>query len=90
MWPSTCWPRRSPTNGDATVQSLVESIKQFQMPQYDDTDRCEGCIPVKDAFRQQLDVVLRLLEKRLWGLCLDCYKSATGVNAGECRYEHPK
>lgn len=84
IWPSTTWPRPNGTIGD-----VVEKLKYFREPEYNDADKCECCEEIKIKFTEHLDTLKDIQKDRLWGLCLDCYK-AGGVKAGECRYEHAK
>ena len=84
IWPYTTWEKPNGTIGD-----VVEKLKYFREPGYNDADKCECCEDIKIKFTEHLDTVKDAQKVRLWGLCLDCYK-AGGVNEGECRYEHPK
>ncbi|KAK4541188.1 hypothetical protein LTR36_008262 [Oleoguttula mirabilis] len=81
IWPALVWP--------ATLGAIIEAIKDFRLPEYDDCDRCDSCEDVKMDFERAVLVVKMMQAVRLWGLCLDCFK-AGGLNAGECRYEHSK
>ena len=90
IWPSTVWDKpKGPTGIGFTIGDVVEKLKFFREPEYDNVDRCEFCEDVKIKFTEQLDTTKEEHEKRLWGLCLDCYK-AGGINPAECRYEHAK
>ena len=90
IWPSTCWGKSTDGNGgDDTVGNLVDKIKAFRVPVYDDADRCTGCVYVKERFTEELERIKESHAKRLWGLCLDCYKTG-GVDPASCRYEHLK
>lgn len=91
IYPSTTWRRED--DGDVessnSIGDMVEKIKLFREPEYDDADACEFCEDVKRSFTNKLKVLKREQADRLWGMCLDCYK-AGGANVGECRYEHAK
>ena len=88
--PSTQWARpRLPDYNGATIGGIVANLDDFREPEYDDCDKCEFCEGTKIKFAKQLDITKAALKDRLWGLCLDCFKTG-GVNAGECRYEHVK
>ena len=89
IFPSTAWVRDGEGRTTYTIGDIVDKIKTFRAPEYDDADRCEFCEDVEALFTQKLDVLRSEHEKRLWGMCLDCYK-AGGVNPGECRLEHAK
>ncbi|KAK3050839.1 hypothetical protein LTR09_007916 [Extremus antarcticus] len=90
IWPSTCWSWFDEgADKHITVGELVEKIKVFREPPYDDCDRCAGCFYVKENFTEELERVQEKHAKRLWGQCLDCYK-AGGTEQGECRYQHAK
>lgn len=84
VWPSTTWEK---PNG--TISDVVEKLRYFREPEYNDADKCECCEGIKIKFTEHLDTLKDIQKDRLWGLCLDCYK-AGGVNDGECRYEHAK
>lgn len=91
IFPSTTW-NRSEGNGGGrgfTIGDIVESVKAFRMPEYDNVDKCEFCEDVKMLFTTKLEALKKEHEKRLWGLCLDCYK-AGGINPAECRFHHAK
>ncbi|GAB7363131.1 hypothetical protein MBLNU230_g3420t1 [Neophaeotheca triangularis] len=81
VWPSTLWPQ--------TVGEVVERVRTFQVPEYDDSDGCEFCEGINRVFAMQLALVQRVHTTRLWGLCLDCFKSGE-VFQGQCRIEHAK
>ena len=90
IFPSTTWARPSAENATGvTIGQVVEKVRAFRKPEYDDVDACEFCEGVKALFTKQLKALKREHEKRLWGMCLDCYK-AGGINPGECRFEHAK
>lgn len=90
IYPSTIWPRADEGGRKAySIVDLVEKIKGFREPEYDNADQCEFCEDVKGLFSRKLEELRKVHGERLWGMCLDCYK-AGGVNAGECRYEHAK
>lgn len=90
IFPSTTWQRtNSKANKAFTVGDIVEKIKEFREPDYDNVDHCEFCEDVKVLFTRKLASLRKVHEQRLWGMCLDCYK-AGGINPGECRFEHPK
>ena len=72
-----------------TMEGVIEAIKDFEVPDYDDCDKCEFCEDVKEKFSNALAAMKKDQGGRLWGLCLDCFK-ADGVFTGECRYEHTK
>ncbi|RMY15784.1 hypothetical protein D0867_06717 [Hortaea werneckii] len=82
IWPATVWP---PTLGE-----IVEAIKTFNIPEYDDCDKCEFCEGVKAKFSLAVTMLKSMHASRMWGLCLDCFRAETGTNKGECRYEHAK
>ncbi|RMY13726.1 hypothetical protein D0867_07369 [Hortaea werneckii] len=42
IWPATVWP--------PTLSEIVEAIKTFNIPEYDDCDKCEFCEGVKAKF----------------------------------------
>jgi hypothetical protein len=90
IWPSACWSRPKGVDLGLTMDALVDRIKNFKEPEYDDSDHCDGCTMLKIQFTEQLDTVKEDHAKRLWGLCLDCFKGIGGVQTGECRYEHEK
>lgn len=81
IWPASVRP--------ATLGAIIEAIKEFRVPEYDDCDKCDFCEDVKGRFNRILAVLKLMHADRLWGLCLDCFQ-AGGFNAGECRYEHMK
>ena len=92
IWPATRWKQsNAPNVKGETIGSLIESLRNFQVPIYDDCDSCEFCEGVKVNFSEQLELIKNTQKDRLWGLCLDCWK-AGGINtrsdAGKCRYEH--
>lgn len=91
IFPCTVW---QALGGDdqprgLTIGDIVEKVKCFREPDYDDSDKCEFCEDVKTMFTEKLEELRKAHEKRLWGMCLDCYK-AGGINGGECRFEHAK
>lgn len=81
IWQATVWP---PTLGE-----VLDAIKEFRVPEYDDCDKCDFCEDIKLRFSLAVLMVKQMHEERLWGLCIDCYK-AGGINTGECRIEHSK
>jgi len=81
IWPAMVWP--------ASLGGIIETIRLFRVPEYDDCDKCDFCEGVKGKFGLLVTLVKKMHAERVWGLCLDCFK-AGGVNAGECRYEHAK
>lgn len=81
IWPATVW---LPTLGE-----ILDAIKEFRVPEYDDCDKCDFCEDTKPKFSLAVLMVKQMHEERLWGLCIDCFK-AGGLNAGECRIEHSK
>lgn len=81
IWPATVWPPQ--------IGLIIERVKSFRVPEYDDCDKCDFCEDVKGRFGPAVAMVKKMYAERLWGLCLDCFK-AGGFNAGECRYEHSK
>ena len=90
IFPSTTWARPSAENTNGvTIGQIVEKVRAFREPEYDDADACEFCEGAKALFTKRLEALKREHEKRLWGMCLDCYK-AGGINPAECRFEHPK
>lgn len=82
IFPPTVWP--------TTIEAIIKAVGEFDVPEYDDCDKCEFCVDVKAHFTNIVPIVKEMQAERLWGLCLDCFKSSTGTNAGECRYEHSK
>ena len=89
IFPSTAWKHDGEGRAASTIGDIVDKTKMFREPEYDDADQCEFCEGVKGLFTRKLDVLRKQHEKRLWGMCLDCYK-AGGINPGECRVEHAK
>ena len=90
IWPSTVWDATNRKSGIVTsIGGIVEKLYLFREPEYDDVDKCEFCENVKIKFTEALDQLKDSQKDRLWGLCLDCYKTG-GHNSGECRYEHAK
>lgn len=90
IWPSTVWNQiKHDAGSGATIDDVINKLKYFKEPEYNDADRCEFCENVKISFTETMDVTKDAQADRLWGLCLDCYK-AGGINAGECRFEHAK
>ena len=83
IFPSARWEETS------TIGDIVAKVGAFVAPDYDDSDKCDFCDEVKVNFTGRLAALKKEHEKRLWGMCLDCYK-AGGSNAEECRYEHAK
>ena len=81
IWPATKWGN--------TVEGVVKAIENFRVPDYDASDQCYWCLHVEDKFVTAIDLVKKMHEERLWGLCLDCYQ-AGGLKEGECRVEHFK
>ncbi|KAK4619512.1 hypothetical protein CLAFUW4_11271 [Fulvia fulva] len=81
IWPATKWVN--------TVEAIVNAVKKFRVPEYDASDQCYWCLHVEDKFATAVDLVRKMHEERLWGLCLDCYL-AGGLKEGECRVEHAK
>lgn len=81
IWPATVWP--------SSIGALVDIVREFSTPEYDDCDKCAYCAGVKDLFEAAVARIKKQQAERLWGLCLDCFK-AGGLNAGRCRYEHVK
>lgn len=82
LWPPSAWDGRA-------LEQLSEAVAEFRVPEYDDSDKCEFCIPLVETFELKLKLVRKIQRERLWGLCLDCFLKG-GVNAGECRYSHVK
>lgn len=83
IWPSTtAWEGK-------TGQQVIDAIREFRVPEYDDSDKCDFCLPLVEEFAKKLMLVRQLQKDRLWGLCLDCI-NAGGINAGECRFAHVK
>jgi hypothetical protein len=90
IFPSTTWDKPDASGGTGfRIGDVVESVKFFRAPNYDNVDKCEFCEDVKGLFTKKLDALKEEHEKRLWGMCLDCYK-AGGINPAECRFEHAK
>ncbi|KAK3709847.1 hypothetical protein LTR37_010676 [Vermiconidia calcicola] len=93
IWPSVVWEDHSlsSSNGgrkDITIGDMVDRIKAFREPEYDDCDKCEFCEDVRLTFVETLQGKREEQEKRLWGLCLDCFKAGVARAGGECRVEH--
>ncbi|KAI6854928.1 hypothetical protein KC319_g11297 [Hortaea werneckii] len=82
IWPATVW---RPTLGE-----IVEALKKFTIPEYDDCDKCDFCEGVKAKFSLAVTMLKSMHASRMWGLCLDCFRAEGGMNSGECRYEHAK
>lgn len=82
LWPPTAF-------GAKTADQVVEMIEEFRVPDYDDCDKCDFCIPLVKMFATSLNVVRKTHREMLWGLCLDCF-NAGGMNPGECRFPHGK
>lgn len=82
IWPPTAWAGK-------TAQQTVDAIREFRVPDYDDCDKCDFCLPLVEEFAKKLMLVRKLQRERLWGLCLDCF-NAGGINEGECRFAHVK
>lgn len=82
IWPPTVW-------GGKTAQQIIDAIAEFRVPEYDDADKCDFCLPLVEEFGRKLMLVRKLHRERLWALCLDCY-NAGGVYEGECRFAHVK
>lgn len=82
IWPATAW-------GTCTIEGLIQRIREFEAPEYDDSDKCVFCFPLTDVFDEKLNLVRKMHNLRLWGLCLDCF-TAGGIHQGKCRYAHVK
>ncbi|KAM0720667.1 hypothetical protein Q7P37_004804 [Cladosporium fusiforme] len=82
IWPPTTWAGKS-------AQQVIDTIVEFRVPDYDDSDKCDFCLPLVEEFAKRLMLVRKLHRERLWGLCLDCF-NAGGVYEGECRFAHVK
>ncbi|OQO10875.1 hypothetical protein B0A48_04176 [Cryoendolithus antarcticus] len=82
LWPPSAWAKHE-------IGDVVERIREFRVPDYDDCDKCDFCLPLTEAFEAKLKLVKKLQKDRLWGLCLDCFR-AGGVFHGTCRVEHVK
>ncbi|KAK6429444.1 hypothetical protein LTR95_014408 [Oleoguttula sp. CCFEE 5521] len=82
LWPPSAWAKHQ-------IGDVVERVREFRVPDYDDCDKCDFCLPLPEAFEAKLRLVKKLQKDRLWGLCLDCFK-AGGVFQGTCRVEHVK
>nr|POF13329.1 hypothetical protein CFP56_10476 [Quercus suber] len=82
VWPATVWPR--------TLDQIVQNLRTFKPPPYDDCDKCEFCEDTKGKFGLAIELIRQIHRGRLWGLCLDCFKAAGEFAPGECRYEHPR
>ncbi|KAM3421047.1 hypothetical protein BST61_g1465 [Cercospora zeina] len=95
LWPATRWPHLiNPTDPQAPKSqtgNAVLALEKFRVPDVDAADACYWCSHVEDRFATALGLVRMMHKDRMWGLCLDCYKAAGGMNtAGECRVEHYK
>nr|POF03866.1 hypothetical protein CFP56_21622 [Quercus suber] len=75
IWPPTVWP--------SSLEQVVQNVKAFEIPEYDDCDKCEFCEDVKAKFAIAVGMVKQMHNTRLWGLCLDCFK-AGGAFSGGC------
>jgi hypothetical protein len=82
LWPTISW-------GGKTIEELIQAVREIRIPDYDDCDKCDCCLPLTEVFADKLALVKKLQDERLWGLCLDCFK-AGGLNQGECRQKHGK
>jgi hypothetical protein len=93
LWPATRWPSSSLLIS-GQVGTVVEGLANFRVPDYDSSEACYWCAHVEDKFATSLNLVRAMHKDRLWGLCLDCYKTQlSGGGAsfqGECRFEHFK
>jgi hypothetical protein len=83
LWPPSAW-------GVRTAEQLIAAVERFREPEYDDCDKCEFCLPLVESFGLKLALVRKLHRERLWGICLDCFSAAVGVEKGECRFAHVK
>ena len=95
IWPSLVCGDYKPRSSnsalqDLTISDVVERVKAFREPEYDDCDKCEFCEDVRLTFIETLQSKREEQEKRLWGLCLDCFKAGMAKGSGECRVEHAK
>jgi hypothetical protein len=84
LWPPTAWGAAS------TAEQLIVAVERFREPEYDDCDKCEFCLPLVESFEEKLALVRKLHRERLWGICLDCFSAAAGVDKVECRFAHVK
>lgn len=83
IWPSTtAW-------GGKTGKQVIDAIRELRVPEYDDSDKCDFCLPLVEEFAKKLTLVRHLQKNILWGPCLDCF-NAGGTNPGECRFAHAK
>ncbi|OQN95417.1 hypothetical protein B0A48_18432 [Cryoendolithus antarcticus] len=82
LWPPSAWAKDE-------IGDVVQRIRDSRVPDYDDCDKCDFCLPLTEAFDAKLKLVKKLQKDRLWGLCLDCFK-AGGLFQGTCRVEHVK
>ena len=96
LWPGTRWPllmnSTDPTpSARSQTGSVVAAVERFRVPDADTRDSCFWCMHVEDKFATALGLVRMMHKDRMWGLCLDCYRSEGGVNdTGNCRVEHYK
>lgn len=98
IWPSEVWFRVGEDNkrmneeeaDQVSIGDIVQRLGDFVLPDYDDVDQCEFCDGIKKEFAEALKDTKEAQKTRLWGLCLDCFKTSCAFNPGECRFEHKK
>nr|OQO27196.1 hypothetical protein B0A51_05080 [Rachicladosporium sp. CCFEE 5018] len=72
LWPPSAWAKHD-------IGDVVDRIREFRVPDYDDCDKCDFCFPLTEAFEAKLKLVKNLQKDRLWGLCLDCFEAGGRV-----------
>nr|OQO26577.1 hypothetical protein B0A51_06768 [Rachicladosporium sp. CCFEE 5018] len=82
LWPPSAWAKHE-------IGDVVKRNRELRVPDYDDCDKCDFCLPLTESFEAKFKLVKKLQKDRLWGLCLDCFRSG-GVFQGTCRVEHVK
>lgn len=82
IWPMKQWP-------DLNLLAIKATFMSFRIPELDASDNCHFCAHVENDFAEAVHEMKDDIMRRIWGLCLDCYKYG-GVNPGECRFQHDK
>lgn len=82
LWPANLWP-------NTNLLAVTEAVDKFQIPEYDASQNCHYCAHIEDEFAEGVSELKQELNRRLWGLCLECFKNKN-IKAGECTYEHAK